>query len=72
MILLFTFLIVFYFQYVNKVEKNAFISQINSAVDDLTEDLRQKIPYSPDMIKIINTEIKDIKKNTNHTQIDKK
>ena len=72
-ILLFTFLIIFYFDYVNQVEKNAFIAQINSAVDDLTAELRDKLPeynYSP-LIKSINSEIETIKKTANHTQIDK-
>ena len=75
-ILLFTFLVIFYFNYVNQVEKNAFISQIHLAVDDLTGNLKDIIKYlSTDakqaIIVDINTEIQNIKKNANHAQIDK-
>jgi hypothetical protein len=75
-ILLFTFLVIFYFNYVNQVEKNAFISQIHLAVDDLTGNLTDIIKYLPTdakqaIIVRINTEIQNIKKNSNHAQIDK-
>ena len=73
-ILLFAFLIIFYFNYVNKVERDSFIKQIQSAVDVLTGNLETKLPKGDytSIIAIINNEIKNIKASSNHTQIDTK
>jgi len=70
--LVFAFLIIFYFNYVNFVEKDAFIDQIGNVMDDLSVNIRKYLPKSPTVVKSIDKMITNLKTKTNHKDIDTK
>ena len=44
--IIFTFLVIFYFNYVELVEKKTFLHQIDQVLDELVKPIRPKIPKS--------------------------
>jgi len=63
--IIFTFLVIFYFNYVELVEKKTFLHQIDQVLDELVKPIRSKFiklhPYKSDIDAGINYLIKDIK-----------
>ena len=67
--LIFTFLIIFYFNYVELVEKKTFLHQIDQVLDELVKPIRSKIPKSNEVKLGIDALVVDIK--TENSKSDK-